>query len=133
MATTPISLYTVDGTAVSYNLQGTTGNTTRYINPASTLRLPDSIAVNHRIKAAGAVGSDSHQILKQLAKADSIGNVGFVSMNGTLSVARNAGISDSDVVDEVTKFVSYFVGDLSSAQRLKLTGVVTSLIDGVTP
>lgn len=134
MATTPISLYSDDSTAVSYNLQGTTGNQTRYINPLSSLRLPDSITVNHRVKAAGAAGSDAHQILKQLAKADAqTGEVGFVSMNGTLSVARNSGISDSDVVAEVAKFVSYFIGQPSSAQMTKLTAVVAALIDGVTP
>lgn len=134
MATTPINLYTNDGTVVSYNLQGTTGNTTRYISPASSLRLPDSLAVNHRTKAAGAKGSDTHQILKQLAKVDTAtGEVGFVSMNMNLSVARNPGISDSDVVDEVAKAITYFTGDLSSAQRLKLAGVVAALIDGITP
>lgn len=134
MATTPISLYTNDGTAVSYSMQGTTGNTTRYISPASTLRLPDSMSVSHRTKAAGAKGSDTHQILKQLAKADPVtGEVGFVSMNSNLSVARNAGISDSDVVDEVAKHISYFIGDLSAAQRTKLAGIVTALIDGITP
>lgn len=134
MATSPISLYTNDGTTVSYNLQGTAGNTTRYINPASSLRLPDSLAINHRTKAAGAKGSDTHQILKQLAKADSVtGEVGFVSMNMNLSVARNSGISDSDVVDEVAKAITYFTGDLSATQRTKLAGIVTALIDGITP
>jgi hypothetical protein len=134
MATTPISLYTNDGTTVSYNLQGTTGNTTRYISPASSLRLPDSLAINHRTKAAGAKGSDTHQVLKQLAKADpATGEIGFVSMNMNLSVARNPGISDSDVVDEVAKAITYFTGDLSSAQRTKLAGVVAALIDGITP
>jgi predicted nucleic acid-binding OB-fold protein len=134
MATTPINLYTNDGTAVSYNLQGTTGNVTRYISPASSLRLPDGLAVNHRTKAAGAKGSDTHQVLKQLAKADpATGEVGFVSMNMNLSVARNPGITDTDVVDEVAKSISYFVGDLTSTQRTKLAGVVTALIDGITP
>lgn len=134
MATNPITLYTIDGTSVTMSLQGTTDNGAKYINPASSLRLPDSVAINHRVKSAGSKGSDTHQVLKQLAKADpSTGEVGFVSMNGNLSVARNAGISDSDVVDEVCKFVTYFTGDLSSTQRTKLTGVVTSLIDGITP
>lgn len=134
MAATPISLYPANGTSVSYDLQGTTGNQTRYINPLSSLRLPDSLTINHRVKAAGAAGSDAHQILKQLAKADtSTGEVGFVSFNGTLSVARNSGISDSDVVSESAKFISYFVGELSSAQMTKLTAVITALVDGVTP
>lgn len=134
MATSPISLYTNDGTAVSFKEQGTSGNTTRYINPASSLRLPDSLTVSHRTKAAGAKGSDTHQILKQLAKADSTtGEVGFVSLNMNLSVARNSGISDSDVVDEVAKGISYIVGDLSATQRTKLAGIVTALIDGITP
>lgn len=134
MATTPINLYTNDGTAVSYSSQGTTSNVTRYISPASSLRLPDSLAINHRTKAAGAKGSDTHQVLKQLAKADSVtGEVGFVSMNMNLSVARNSGISDTDVVNEVAKAISYFTGDLSTAQRTKLAGVVAALIDGITP
>lgn len=134
MATTPINLYNSAGTAVPMYSQGTTGTQTRYINPASTLRLPDSITISHRVKSAGAHGSDTHQILKQIAKSDPVsGEVGFVSMNGNLSVARNGGISDTDVVNEVCEFISYFVGELSSAQVTKLTGVVTSLVDGITP
>lgn len=134
MATSAITLYTNDGTTVNMSLQGATEAGAKYINPASSLRLPDSLTVNHRVKAAGSKGSDTHQVLKQLAKADpTTGEVGFVSMNSNLSVARNAGITDTDVIDEVCKHISYFVGDLSSAQRLKLTSVVTSLIDGITP
>jgi hypothetical protein len=133
MATSTVTLYSDASTSASFALQGTTGMKTTYINQASSLHLPDSLTINHRTKAAGANGSDTHQVLKQLAVQSSKGEVGFVSENLQFSVSRNDGITDTIVVAEVAKFISYFIGAPTSEQLTKLTGVVTSLIDGVTP
>lgn len=133
MATSTVTLYTNDSTTANYALQGTTGMKTTYINQDSSLHLPDSLTINHRTKAPGANGSDTHQVLKQLAVQSTKGEVGFISENLQFSVSRNDGVKDAYVVAEMVKFISYFIGAPSAAQVQKLTGVVTALIDGVTP
>lgn len=133
MASSTITLYKGADSTVSYTLQGTVGTRSSYIQSASSLRLPDSIVVNHEIKSAGAVGSDRHQVLKQLAVEDTNGKVDILSSNFTLAVPRNSGLTDTMIIEQVAEAISYFVGNLSSTQVSKLTSVVADLIDGVTP
>jgi hypothetical protein len=133
MASSTITLYKGPEVATTYTLQGVVGNKSSYINSTSSLRLPDALVVNHDIKGAGARGSDRHQVLKQFAVESDAGAVDINSINVTLSVPRNTGLTDTAVVNEVAATLSYFVGDLSSTQFTKLTAVVAGLIDGVTP
>lgn len=111
-----------DGTTdVIYTLQAPSEFKASYIDTTSSLSAPRKLTVVNTLKAIGQTGSDRHQVLCQHVYLDANNIAQVVSANITLSVPRNAVITDTLVLDCLMAPINY----------LQQAGVKTALLDGI--